>query len=62
MKCSKCQHYSRGVGRCLLGKINPPTLKGGADAMRFMGIGYVCKIDSENLARWNKMVVKLQED
>ena len=45
-KCSKCEYYSRSLGRCKLGKINPRTRKGAKDAASFMGWGYICG--------WNK--------
>jgi len=41
-KCSKCEHYSYGLRRCRIGKINPPTIKGGLEAAKFMGISYIC--------------------
>jgi hypothetical protein len=42
MKCSKCEHYSYQLSRCRLGKINPRTIKGGIDAVKWMGISYIC--------------------
>ena len=55
MKCSKCQYYSYGVKRCLLGKVNPPSLKGGAEAMETFEFSYVCSVDKENRDRAKKM-------
>ena len=57
MKCSKCGYYSRPLLRCKLGKINPPTLKGGAQAMEYFGFNYLCKIDTLNLNRAKKMAL-----
>jgi hypothetical protein len=42
MKCSKCEHYSYSLQRCKLGKINPRTIKGGIDAVKWMGLSYIC--------------------
>jgi hypothetical protein len=42
-KCSKCEHYSYSIRRCKLGKINPPTIKSGVEAARFMGLSHICK-------------------
>lgn len=41
-KCTKCDQYSYSLRRCKLGKINPKTIKGGLDAARLMGMGYIC--------------------
>ena len=41
-KCSKCRDYSFSLGRCVRGKINPPTIKGGLSAAQFMGLSYIC--------------------
>ena len=40
--CSVCKTYSRSLGRCILGKIVPKTIKGGRDAVQFMGASYIC--------------------
>ncbi len=42
MKCSKCPNYSKQLGRCKQGKINPKTIKGGIEAVKVMGISYIC--------------------
>lgn len=41
-KCSECSRYPRPLLRCLDGKINPPTIKGGVDAVKLMGLSYIC--------------------
>jgi Zn ribbon nucleic-acid-binding protein len=41
-ECGKCGFYSKKLGRCTNGKINPNTIKGGIDAAQFMGIYYIC--------------------
>lgn len=68
-KCSKCGHYSRSLQRCLLGKINPPTIKGGVDAVRFMGFSYICgyakyydKIKAELVKEMEKAKEMKKED
>ena len=43
--CLRCGNYSRQLSRCKLGKINPKTVKGGIEAMRWCGIGYICDFD-----------------
>ena len=50
-KCSKCEHYSFALKRCKLGKINPPTIKGGVEAANIMGANYIC--------RWSKYHSKI---
>jgi len=40
--CSACESYNKGLGRCVYGKIIPKTIKGGAEAARWMGIDYIC--------------------
>ena len=42
MGCSKCAQYSFSLGRCVLGRIMPKTIKGGIKATRIMGNAYVC--------------------
>ena len=42
--CSSCLKYSYKLSRCIDGKINPRTIKGGVDAARFMGLGYICQL------------------
>ena len=42
-KCSKCEHYSFPLKRCRLGQINPPTIKGGVQAAKIMGLDYICR-------------------
>lgn len=56
MKCTKCHNYSFPLRRCLLGWINPPTIKGGAQAIDHMGINYICTIDNENRKRAQKCI------
>jgi len=56
--CRCCKHYSTGLGRCTLGKINPKTIKGALDAMHFFGWDYVC-IHS---AVQQKALARLQEE
>jgi hypothetical protein len=43
MTCSKCANYSRQLSRCKLGKIIPRTLKGGREAVQWMGLSYICQ-------------------
>ena len=40
--CSECESYSYPLSRCIHGKLNPPTIKGGLEAAEFMGIRYIC--------------------
>jgi len=47
MKCSECTNYSFKVRRCTLEKINPKTIKGGIEAVRFMGLGYICHLNAK---------------
>lgn len=56
MKCSKCSRYSYSLLRCLDGKINPRTIKGGAEAALIMGISYICGIDAENRVKKEKIM------
>jgi len=44
MKCSECSQYSYQHRRCLQGKINPSTIKGGKEAAKIMGIEYICNM------------------
>ena len=41
-KCSKCRDYSFYLQRCIKGRINPPTIKGGLSAAQFMGLSCIC--------------------
>lgn len=52
-KCGKCNAYDHRVKRCLLGKINPPTLKGAIHAEETCGPGYVCQY-----SKWHEKVRK----
>lgn len=52
MNCTACKHYSYPLRRCKLGKINPKTIKGGVEAVRFMGPSYICT----NCALWEKIM------
>lgn len=45
MKCTQCEHYSKQLWRCKLGKSNPPSLKKTKEVMMFMGSGYVCSLN-----------------
>lgn len=45
--CSKCDYYSRSLGRCKLGMINPRTFKAAKEASRIMGASYIC--DKNNM-------------
>lgn len=41
--CTKeCSNYRFDVRRCGLGKVNPPTIKGGKEAAGIMGLDYIC--------------------
>lgn len=40
--CTKCPEYKHAARRCGLGRILPPTIKGGAEAVRVMGLSYMC--------------------
>ena len=62
MKCSKCSRYSYSLRRCLDGKIRPRTIKGGMEAARFMGISYICGIDSENHELKVKIATRLAKN
>lgn len=44
MNCTKCSEYSYSLRRCILGKINPKTIKGGIEAAELMGISYICNL------------------
>jgi hypothetical protein len=59
MKCTKCEYYSFPLRRCKLGKINPPTIKGGVEAARIMGLDYICAYGEENTAKKGKIIDKL---
>lgn len=59
MGCSTCTEYRRNLGRCVLGKINPPTVKGAVAGASLMGITYICnkfgmrdKVQAELTKRW----------
>ncbi len=46
IKCTKncpVNGYDCSVRRCKFGKINPPTVKGGVEAVKWMGISYICQ-------------------
>ena len=62
MKCSKCGNYSFPLRRCVLGKVKPPSVKGGVDAARFMGLEYICSIDAENAQLKAKVMEKLRKE
>ena len=57
LKCSKCASYSRADHRCRNGKIQPPTIKGGVEAARIMGISYIC-VHSPLRAKIEKKLVE----
>lgn len=40
--CGKCNNYSRSLGRCLQGMVNPPTIKGAVQCASLMGLSYIC--------------------
>lgn len=40
--CRECSTYSTKLKRCSIGKICPPTIKGGIDAVQWMGMSYIC--------------------
>lgn len=61
MKCSKCAQYSFPLHRCKLGKIKPPSVKGGVEAALFMGLDYICACDEENAKLKAKIREKLME-
>ena len=61
MKCSKCEHYRFNIHRCVLGMINPKTIKAGVEAARVMSTAYICEIDEENTAKKAKIVDRLME-
>lgn len=61
MKCSKCPQYSYPLRRCKLGKIKPPSIKGGVEAASFMGLDYICACDEENAKLKAKIRKKLME-
>lgn len=42
--CKRCPRYSTALGRCLEGKINPPTITGGREAAKLMGLSYICTL------------------
>ena len=61
-KCSKCPEYSFKVKRCLLGKINPPTIKGAVEAMTFFGPSYICnysKVKTKAIKKFSQEVNRL---
>lgn len=62
MKCTKCARYSYPLRRCLDGMIRPATIKGGVDAARFMGMSYICGIDTENAQLKAKVAKKLNNN
>ncbi len=51
MKCSKCSSYSKMLGRCRLGYINPSkwSMKKFEQTIKIMGLSYVC-----NHSPWKK--------
>ena len=62
MKCSKCMSYSKGLQMCRLGKVNPPTIKGTAQAMKIMGFNAACRIDEENRRKATKAQKRLLKE
>jgi len=56
-KCSKCPEYSFSLKRCKQGKINPPTIKGGVQAVSFMGMSYICVWAKH----WDKIIESLRK-
>lgn len=53
MTCGKCGQYSRQLGRCVLGYVNPRTKKGTKSCIEFAGANYVCR---EN--KWKEAIVE----
>ena len=43
--CGKCMKYSRSLGRCVDGMINPPTIKGAVAGAELFGISYICSVN-----------------
>jgi hypothetical protein len=56
--CSKCTHYSFTMQRCLLGKINPPTISGGISSAKIFGVDYICPKGNHRA----KIVKAIQEE
>ena len=40
--CGKCRKYSRQLGRCIDGQVNPRTRKSTIEMAEMMGPSYVC--------------------
>jgi hypothetical protein len=45
--CLSCpdKRFSRALGRCIFGKVNPRTLKGAKQCVAFMGKDYICQFN-----------------
>jgi hypothetical protein len=54
--CNGCQSWHNEKGRCLVGKVNPPTVKAAVDSATFGGIGSVCNMDGMK----GKVILKLK--
>lgn len=51
--CGKCEHYSRGLLRCIHGQANPTTLAGTMDSVLIFGPSYIC-----NYSKWRTKAVQ----
>ena len=61
--CTKeCSNWRRDVNRCALGKINPPTIKGGVDAAGVMGISYICGLTYRGHKVREKLIAELDAE
>lgn len=61
MNCTKCDRYSYQLRRCLDGRFNPTTIKGGVSAISVMGISYICKKSKLHSKIMAKIQKKLKE-
>ena len=61
MNCTKCSDYSYSLKRCTRGMINPKTIKGGVEAARFMGLGYICDLCDIKPKIMEKLYEKLKK-
>ena len=61
MKCKECENYSYRLNRCLLGKINPRTIKGGVEAAQFMGLSYICYLATHREKIIERLIKRKEE-
>ncbi len=60
MGCKGCGSYSYQLGRCIMGKISPKTVKGGLQAAALMGPSYLCGKSDVTKKVYEKLIAQME--